>query len=296
MTEAEALFAAAAARVRGDGGKRDLAGARELFRRAAGAGRLDAAVIYANFLAAGVGGPREWAAALRLLAALAEVNPRSRRELALVEAMALTADGDPVEVPHGERLCDAPAVTLFAGLFSPAECRYLAEAAAPMLEPAVVVDPATGRQRPDPVRVCDSAGFPWPLENPAVHALNRRLAAASGTAPEQGEPLQVLRYRPGGEYRPHFDAIPGFANQRIMTLLVWLNEDFEGGETHFPTPGLKLRGRTGDSLLFRNTGPDGRRDPQAGHAGLPVARGEKLIASRWIRQAPFEMPLGGTAG
>jgi prolyl 4-hydroxylase len=292
MADGQALFEAAAARVRGDGGTRDLAGARELFRQAAGGGRVDAAVIYANFLAAGVGGPREWPAALRLLAALAEVNPRSRRELALIEAMALSADGDPLAVPAGETVCERPAVTRFAGLFTPAECAFLAAAAAPMLEPAVVVDPASGRQRRDPVRVCDSAGFPWPLENPAVHALNRRLAAASATAPEQGEPLQVLRYRPGGEYKRHFDAIPGFANQRAMTFLVWLNEDYEGGETFFPTPGLRLKGRIGDAILFRNAGPDGRRDPDSGHAGLPVARGEKLIASRWIRRRPFEMPLG----
>lgn len=295
MAEGDALFAAAAARLRGEGGARDLAGARELFRRAAGAGRIDAAVIYANLLAAGVGGPREWAAALRLLAALAEANRRSRRELELVEAMALTPEGDPLAVPESEALCEAPAIARFAGLFSAAECAWLIEAAGPMLEPAVVIDPGSGRQRRDPVRVCDSVGFTWPLENPAIHALNRRLAAASGTAVEQGEPLQVLRYRPGGEYKPHFDAIPGFANQRAMTILVWLNDDYEGGETHFPTPGLKLKGRAGDALLFRNAGPDGRRDPAAGHAGLPVTRGEKLIASRWIRQRPFEMPVGGKA-
>jgi prolyl 4-hydroxylase len=296
MGDGDALFAAAAARLRGEGGTRDLAGARELFRRAAAAGRLDAAVIYANLLAAGVGGPRDWPGGLRLLAALAQANPRSRREIELVEAMALTPEGDPLAVPPSEALCDAPVITRFASLLSPAECAYLAGAAAPMLEPAVVIDPGSGRQRPDPVRVCDSVGFTWPLENPAIHALNRRLAAASRTAPEQGEPLQVLRYRPGGEYKPHFDAIPGFANQRVLTMIVWLNDDYEGGETCFPTPGLKLRGAAGDALLFRNTGADGRRDPAAGHAGLPVTRGEKLIASRWIRARPFEMPLGGTAG
>ena len=293
MAEPDALFEAAAAKLRGVGGARDLAGARELFRQAGGAGRVDAAVIYANLLAAGVGGPRDWGGAVRLLAALAKVNPRSRGELERIQAMALHADGGPRSIPAGEPLCEAPAITRFDGLFSTAECAWLAAAAAPMLEPAVVVDPATGRQVRDPVRVCDSAGFPWPLENPAIHALNRRLAAASGTAPEQGEPLQVLRYRTGGEYKPHFDAIPGFDNPRTMTFLVWLNEDYEGGETFFPTPGLKLKGRTGDAILFRNAGPDGRRDAAAGHAGLPVARGEKRIASRWIRARPFEMPLGG---
>jgi prolyl 4-hydroxylase len=292
MADAQALFEAAAARLRGDGIARDLPAALELFRQSAGAGKVEAAVIYSNFLAAGVGGPRRWGDSLRLLAALAEVNPRSRSELERIEAMKLTAQGDPITLPESEPLCHTPAITRFPGLFSPAECLYLAQAAAPMLEPAVVVDRASGRQVRDPVRVCDSAGFTWPLENPAVHALNRRLAAASGTAVEQGEPLQVLRYRPGGEYRPHFDAIPGFANPRVMTFLVWLNDDYEGGETYFPTPGLKLKGRPGDALLFRNTGPDGRRDPASGHAGLPVTAGEKLIASRWIRARPFEMPVG----
>jgi prolyl 4-hydroxylase len=295
MADGQALFDEAAAKLRGDGGSRDLSGALELFGRSAGTGRVDAAVIYANLLAAGIGGPRRWSEALRLLAALAKVNSRSRLELERIQAMALTPDGDPLRVPEGERLCEAPSITRFQSLFSPAECAWLAAAAAPMLRPAVVIDPATARQVRDPVRVCDSVGFTWPLENPAVHALNRRLAAASGTGVEQGEPLQVLRYRPGGEYRPHFDAIPGFANQRAMTILVWLNDDYEGGGTHFPTPDLKLKGRPGDAILFRNTGPDGRRDPAAGHSGLPVTAGEKLIASRWIRQRPFEMPLGEAA-
>lgn len=292
MAEAQALFDAAAAKLRGGGTGRDLPGALELFRQAAGAGRVDAAVIYCNLLAAGVGGPRRWQEALRLLAALAEVNPRSRRELERIRAMALTEEGDPLSVPEGETLSEAPAIARFQALFSPEECAWLAASAAPMLEPAVVIDPATGRQVRDPVRVCDSVGFTWPLENPAIHALNRRVAAVSGTDVGQGEPLQVLRYRPGGEYRPHFDAIPGFANQRAMTVLVWLNDDYEGGETHFPTRGLKLRGRSGDAILFRNTGPDGRRDPASGHAGLPVAAGEKVIASRWIRERRFEMPVG----
>ncbi|HEX9965982.1 MAG TPA: 2OG-Fe(II) oxygenase [Allosphingosinicella sp.] len=296
MPDGQTLFEAATARLRGDGGRRDLAAARELFRQSAGTGRVDAAVIYANLLAAGVGGPREWAAALRLLEALAQASPRSRRELERLKAMALTAEGDPLQVPEGERLCEAPEVSRFPGLFSAAECEWLARSAAPMLERAVVVDPASGRQRLDPMRVCDSVGFTWPLENLAVHALNRRIAAASGTAVEQGEPLQVLRYRPGGEYRPHFDAIPGFANQRAMTMLVWLSDGYEGGETHFPTPGLKLKGGVGDAILFRNIRPDGRRDPASGHSGLPVTAGEKLIASRWIRARCFVMPAGEVAG
>ncbi|MBV8687975.1 MAG: 2OG-Fe(II) oxygenase [Alphaproteobacteria bacterium] len=287
----EALFEAAAARLRaGEAGT-----ARELFRRAAAEGERRAAVVFVNLLAAGVGGPRDWPGALRLLRELARSGRRSAAELARIEAMALDEAGDPVHIPIGETLCEAPHVLRFEALLSAAECRYLVEAATPMLAPAAVVDPATGRQRPDPLRVGEGVGFTAPLETPAVHALNRRLAAASGTAVTQGEPLQVLRYRPGGEYRTHFDAIPGFANQRTMTFLVWLSDGFEGGETWFETPRLALRGRPGDAILFRNTAPDGRRDPASGHAGLPVKAGEKWLASRWIRARPYAQALGETA-
>ena len=279
--DADALFAEAAAALRGN----RVPEARDLFRRAGEAGSHAAAVIHCNLVASG----EDWGRGLRLLVALAATDKRCRRQAELIRAMNLSA------TVTGDVVSAAPQITQFRGFFTPAECRYLAEAAAPMLAPSVVVDPATGAQRPDPVRVSDSMGFTLPLENPAVHALNQRIAAASGSSAAQGEPLQVLRYRPGGEYRPHFDAIPGFANQRILTMIVWLNEDYEGGETMFMKTGLKVKGRTGDALLFRNALPDGTRDPDSGHAGLPVTRGEKWIASRWIRARPFEMPVGGVA-
>jgi prolyl 4-hydroxylase len=294
--DGDALFAAAAARLAGEGAERDLAAARALFARAAEAGKAEAAVIFVNLLAAGVGGPRNWPAALTMLRRLAGASRRSREQLELVSQMELTGEGDPVSLPEAEVLAPSPDVRLIRGLFSGAECRYLAEAARPMLQPSVVVDRATGRQTRDPVRTSDGMGFTWPLENPAVHALNRRIAAATGTSPEQGEALQVLRYAPGEQYRTHFDAIPGFANQRVMTVIVWLNEDYEGGETDFPAARLKVKGRAGDALVFRNVGADGRPDPASAHAGLSVTRGEKLIASRWIRERAWEPPVGGLAG
>jgi prolyl 4-hydroxylase len=271
--DADALFEQGAARLKAN----QIAEARELFRRAGEAGRHDAAVIHCNLVANG----GDWRQGMTLLAGLARSDPRCRRQLEIVRAMDLSAR------LVGEVVSQAPHLTFFRGLFSAEECRYLIEAAGPMLAPSVVVDPATGRQRPDPVRVSDSAGFTRPLENPAVHALNQRIAAASGTSVAQGEPLQVLRYRPGGEYKPHHDAIPGFANQRVLTMIVWLGEDYEGGETLFIKTGAKLKGRTGDALLFRNALADGTRDPDCAHAGLPVTSGEKLIASRWIRERPF---------
>ena len=73
-------------------------------------------------------------------------------------------------------------------------------------------------------------------------------------------------------------------------MLVYLNDDYAGGETLFLKNGLKVRGRTGDAILFRNAADDGTPDPTALHAGLPVNSGEKYLASRWIRQKPFGPP------
>lgn len=126
------------------------------------------------------------------------------------------------------------------------------------------------------------------MAEPEADALFARAVAALTGA-------EGRRYRPGEQYRMHFDAIPGFSNQRILTMIVWLNDDFEGGETQFPKAGLSLRHSAGDAILFRNVDADGRRDPDAAHAGLPVTRGEKVIASRWIRERPFEPPLGDRA-
>lgn len=184
-------------------------------------------------------------------------------------------------------MSDSPLLMLFPNLFSPAECDYLIEVAAPTFEPALVID-ASGSTRPDPIRTSEGSAMHWLIEDPAIHALNRRLAAVSGTAWEQGEPLQVLRYSPGQQYRNHLDYIPGADNQRIRTALVYLNADFEGGQTAFVKAGLMVKARKGNGIVFQNALPDGSADPMSEHAGLPVTRGTKYLASRWIRQRRHE--------
>jgi prolyl 4-hydroxylase len=262
---------------------RDLVLSRDLFRRAAAAGSKSAAAAYRAFVANGTGGPADWKKAVELVTLAAKVNPEAERERDLISAMHLSDEGDPLDSLPAERVSGSPDVTVHQSLFSEAECDFLIECAMPEFQPSEVIDPQTGQLVPNPIRTSDAAAFPLMSERPAVHALCRRLAAASGTNVRQGEPLQILRYRPGEEYRPHFDAIGGVDNQRILTFLVYLNDDFEGGETHFLKPDLKIKGRKGDGILFRNANASGRPDPNSQHAGLPVTAGEKFLASRWIR-------------
>jgi prolyl 4-hydroxylase len=200
--------------------------------------------------------------------------------------MDLDAEGDPRAAPQGRALSESPHVTLFPRLFSAAECDHLVEVAEHAFEPSLVF----GVDSPDhrnPLRTSDGSAMHALIEDPAIHALNRRLAAVSGVKVDQGEPLQVLRYRVGHQYRNHFDFLPGAENQRLVTALVYLNEGYEGGETAFVKTGLKVKGRKGDAIVFRNILADRHADPMAEHAGLPVLRGVKLLASLWMRERRY---------
>lgn len=199
----------------------------------------------------------------------------------LIEAMNLDEKGDPRSVPAGRRLSEIPRVTLFPGAFSPEECAFLMLVAEPTYQASQVKDQSGGDVR-DEVRTSDGSTIHWLIEDPAIHAINRRLAALSGTDVTQGEPLQILRYRPGQQYHPHVDWL-GEDNARILTALIYLNDDYAGGETAFVKTGLRIRGRTGDALVFSSVDALGAYEPLSEHAGLPVSSGTKYLASRWIR-------------
>ena len=113
------------------------------------------------------------------------------------------------------------------------------------------------------------------------------------------EPSQLLHYSVGESFKPHCDfldpANPAYRDelarfgQRIATFLIYLNEEYEGGETSFPEVGLDYRANEGDALFFANVTRDGRPDRKTLHAGLPPIAGEKWVYSQWIRdQLPKE--------
>lgn len=266
---------------------RNLSQARRWFGRAGELGHPRAKHIHIALMANGVGGPRLWSGAVNHLKQLAVDDHSARRQFDLIAGMALDEEGNPTDQPPIEPVPGTHSVRWSRALLTNDECSLLIECGAPYLAPSVIVDPRTGAARPDPIRTSRAAIFPWVDENPFIHAINRRLAAATCTRVEQGEPLQLLEYGPGQEYRPHSDALSGADNQRIITALVYLNDDYEGGETSFPRLGLDLRGSPGDALIFDNVDENGRADPAMIHAGRPVTKGLKYLASRWIREADF---------
>lgn len=287
-SDAVALAELAVWYLRGTPVPRDLGRARVMLRRAVEIGHVDAALMEIALAANGCGAPPDWATARVLLDRAAANDPVAAQHAMLLGRMAIDDAGMPRAAASSHMLNESPEIRIFAGLFTPEECAHIAEVAAPSLAPSVVVDPRNGRQSPNPVRTSFDTVIGPTAETLVVRALLNRIAAATDTRPEQGEPLSVLRYTTGQQYRPHLDALPATDNQRIATAIVYLNHGYAGGETRFTANGVTVAGKAGDMLLFPNLEADGRPDQRTRHAGLPVRSGTKWIATRWLRANDYD--------
>ena len=274
--------------------RRDIREARALFAQAFRLGCKAAEDPLMALLASGAGGaPRDWQGALAMLDSQAHDREWAHRQRELIRLMAIDPDGTPCEAPTPAFLSQYPLIVHFPAFLTPLECDALIALARPKLLPSHVVHPQTGMLVRDKIRTSSAAAFTLVEENPLLHAINRRVAAASRSTWEQGEPTQILSYRPGEEYKLHSDAL-NTDNQRIMTFLAYLSDDFDGGETYFPHKDLRLRFPRGDAICFSNVSADMRPMRSAIHAGLAVRRGQKLVLSKWIRARPLD--LAGPAG
>jgi prolyl 4-hydroxylase len=288
--DAHAAITLAKWRVTGEHIRRDLNLARELFGVAAALGLREAEPVYTALLANGAGGSgRRWTEAGRRLEQRSRHDPKASAQLALLGAMNIDQHGDPTVDAPNEPVRSDPEIRRYPDFLTADECDYLIGQAQPVLQPSVVVHPVSQKFILDPIRTSTAAGFPFVREDPVMHAINRRIAAATCTTYEQGEPMQVLSYAPGQQYKLHSDALSGDVNQRAVTFLVYLNDDYEGGATVFPDVDLTVRGKRGEGLLFRNVTAEGYPHPLARHAGQPVTSGRKMLLSKWIRMSPLDL-------
>lgn len=147
----------------------------------------------------------------------------------------------------------------------------------------------------DGYRVADGAWLSNNLE--IVKNLKNKVHEESGIPISNMEGTHIVKYEIGGQYKVHHDFFhPNesyFPNeikrggQRTKTALVYLNEEFTGGETEFPKLSIKVKPKRGKLVLWDNTNPDGTPDYDSLHAGLPVETGTKYIAVIWMRESTF---------
>lgn len=280
--------------------------ATKLLQAAAKRGDSIAAQLLAERLAQGDGCAVDQGAAANLWAQLSETGvPRLPAVHAQRTPAASTADDDAsaqtlslreyLSTPATETLATQPAVRIVRGLLNADECRLLIAMATPLLHPSRTVDPRTGQPVAMELRTSHDAPFDVLNEDLSVRLVQARMAAAAGVPLDQAEQLIVLRYEPGQEYRPHRDYLPPdaierdrpIAGNRMRTICVYLNQVEAGGATEFPHADLRIEPRAGDAIVFDNLDAEGSPDATTLHAGLPVERGVKWLATLWFRQRPY---------
>ncbi|TXC65640.1 2-oxoglutarate-dependent dioxygenase [Piscinibacter aquaticus] len=187
-----------------------------------------------------------------------------------------------------------PRVIVFGGLLSHQECDDLMALAAKRLTRSETVQTDTGASEVNSARTSQGMFFDRG-ENALCQRIEERIAALTQWPVENGEGLQVLKYLPGAEYKPHYDyfdpAQPGTptilkrGGQRVGTIVMYLNDPEVGGGTTFPDVGLEVAPVKGNAVFFSYD----RAHPVSKtlHGGAPVVAGEKWVATKWLREGVF---------
>ncbi|MDQ7956414.1 MAG: 2OG-Fe(II) oxygenase [Pseudomonadota bacterium] len=240
-------------------------------------------------------------------AALAEVERATRGDAgAGGEAPARTdmpgpnLENSPLYLDAGDRRVQVvqtvkhPRIVVFGNLLSADECEALIAAARQRLSRSLTVETKTGGETLNVDRTSDGMFFERG-ENEVVQRIEARIATLLNWPLDFGEGLQILRYSPGAQYRPHYDYFdpkePGTptilrrGGQRVGTLVMYLQEPQQGGATTFPDIGLEVAPVRGSAVFFSYD----RADPATRtlHGGAPVLAGEKWVATKWLRERTF---------
>lgn len=209
--------------------------------------------------------------------------------------------GQRVKLDAGDRQVQAlavmrePNIVVLANLLSEEECDALVAAARPRLSRSLTVSVKTGGEEENVDRTSQGMFFARG-ESDTIARIEARLAHLLRWPLENGEGLQILRYGPGAEYKPHYDYFdpkePGTSSilarggQRVATVVIYLNEPEAGGGTVFPDVQFECMPRKGHAVFFNYSQP--HPDSRSLHGGSPVLSGEKWIATKWLREHRFD--------
>lgn len=274
-----------------------------LLAAAARGGEGRALARMAMLTAAGAYVPQDWTAGLRLLgsaAAAGDVAAQGQLRC-LRPADAAGADWDVMaaRVPLEYWLAAAPVIALeprvgqVQQLCTAPVCDWLIGRARGRLGRALVYDAVERREVAHEMRTNTAANFDFATLDVVQLLVQARMARTISQRMQQLEAPMILHYEVGQQIKPHFDfidtAAPDYAQQireqgqRMITFLLYLNDDYEGGETTFPELGIVNRGRRGEGLYFINSRADRSADRQMLHTGSPPTRGEKWLVTQFVR-------------
>ncbi|KAK2392687.1 putative prolyl 4-hydroxylase 3 [Trifolium repens] len=205
-----------------------------------------------------------------------------------------------------------PRAIVYHNFLSKEECEYMINLAKPFMAKSSVVDSKTGKSTESRVRT-SSGMFLKRGQDKIIQNIERRIADFTFIPVANGEGLQVLHYGVGEKYEPHYDYFLDAFNtknggQRVATVLMYLSDVEEGGETVFPAAkanfssvpwwndlsecarkGLSVKPKMGDALLFWSMRPDATLDASSLHGGCPVIRGNKWSSTKWLHLEEYKV-------
>jgi hypothetical protein len=171
-------------------------------------------------------------------------------------------------------------------VLSKQECDHIRKIAEPNLQPSTI---GGDYEINNSERKSETA---WirASEDPIVDKLIRKCISTTDRPFANCEDLQVLRYKPGGFYKPHQDTFSFDKNRRMYTFIIALNDDYEGGETVFPNIKKQYRLEKGDVLFFDTLNNYECMTKKALHGGAPVKSGEKWVCNLWVHKYEYTGP------
>lgn len=287
----------------------------QLLQKAVGTGQGEAAHLLAVLHALGVHVAQDWnqclnllvlSAAqgwqdaqdqLRLLAGNRKLAQQGGNGQAYWVALARSIDLQHWHTPVSPELLSAsPRIGRVPALVDKDCCSWLIAKARDKLTPALVYDSVQQKEIRHPTRSNSSAILGLGDTNVLLTLLQIRIAASMQVPLRQLEAATVLHYKGSEQIRNHFDFIdpasPNYAEQirlrgdRIITFLVYLNDNYAEGETDFPEAVIRHKGTRGDGLFFVNVTAEGAPDLRTVHAGRPPSAGEKWVVTQFIRNKP----------
>ena len=127
-------------------------------------------------------------------------------------------------------------------------------------------------------------------DNSIAKLISEKVAKMTNTNILDQEPLQVVKYKPGGFFAGHYDSFDPtelnttleYGGYRYATILVYLNDNYTGGETFFPKLNKVVKPEKGKAVIFYNI-KNGKINESSYHGGNTVHTGEKWICNKWIK-------------